>query len=180
MPALPDLRVAEENNQCHTHPENIPLRLPSGLPRTLWPANSLPEKEKRVRIAQAYDSLTELRRLLRITLGLWEYKYTQLGPSQRANTRARSMITRFNDKISRCVDRYRAARTALLVLDPNGDWSIQLLELKPEHVKGPGRGKEDASEGRRELSWIWMAKSDRNDIDKSNASEDEIGDCKSS
>jgi len=77
-----------------------------------------------MRIAQADDALAELRKLLRITMGLWSYKNTQIGPSQHASTRARSMIGRFRDKINRAADRYRAAYSALKELDPGGDWMI--------------------------------------------------------
>jgi hypothetical protein len=76
-------------------------------------------------------------------MGLWQYKYAQVGPGQRANTRARTMINRFRDKINRCANRYRAARAALLKLDPNGDWTARLLELKPSDVRGPGREDDD-------------------------------------
>jgi len=170
---------------CEHHavnPESIPLCLPSGAPQQVKPSVDLAEKEKRLRLAQAHDSLTELRRLLWITVGLWEYKYSQLGPSQRANTRARSLISRFMEKINRVAERYRAARGALLILDPTGSWSRSLLELKQEHIKGPGRDKEDKSEGRREISWIWLASpsSDVSDNVDTNASEEEIGnsECK--
>ena len=53
------------------------------------------EKEVRLHVAQADDALAELRKLLRITMGLWDYKHTQLGPSQGAGTHARTMISRF-------------------------------------------------------------------------------------
>lgn len=156
MPTVAELRVVESD---HPTPESIALHLPSGMPTGTVIPGTLLEKEKRLRLAQVEDSLVELRRLLRVTMGLWDYKYHQLGPSQRANTRARTIITRFQDKVNHCAEHYRAARSALLTLDPGGAWSEHFLELKPEHVKGPGRSDDDVSEGRRELSWIWMAKS---------------------
>jgi hypothetical protein len=163
------------------HAERIPLFLPSGMPKHLWLSEDLVSKEIQLRIAQASDSLSELQCLLRVTLGLWEYKYTQLGPSQRAGTRARSLIQRFKGKVDRAAERYCAPRTALLLLDPTGSWSQQLLELKPQDIKGPGRGKDDKSEGRRELSWIWLATSGSSgpDMLDSDASEEEISDSES-
>ncbi|KAN0118878.1 hypothetical protein V8E52_004650 [Russula decolorans] len=101
------------------------------------------------------DSLSELRRLLRITMGLRDYKVKQIGPSQRAGTRARNLINRFKDKLSRCAERYRAARNALLALDPMGEWGKRLQELKNEHIRAPGRS-DGESEGFRQVSWIWM------------------------
>jgi hypothetical protein len=176
MAAVSELRSADDENEKYdTMAEIIPLRLPSAIPKSLWPSDDIANMEKRLRIAQANDALCDIRRLLRVCLGLWEYKYTQLGPSQRAGTRARTLIKRFQDKIDRAVETYRAARTALLVLDPGGLWSQNLLELKPADVKGPGR-KENESEGRRELSWIWMVNSGPDDL-SATLSEEEIGDC---
>jgi len=103
-------------------------------------------------------------------MGLWEYKYTQLGPSQRAGTQARSLISRFQDKINRCAERYRAARSALFVLEPGGSWLQKYLELKREHIRTPRRGDQEESEGRREISWIWMVRAN----DPDTASEEEI------
>jgi hypothetical protein len=53
-------------------------------------------------------------------------------------------------------DRYRAARKALSILDPSGDWQRRLLPLRPEDIRGPTRLDDDESEGRRELTWIWV------------------------
>ncbi|KAN0105342.1 hypothetical protein V8E52_011131 [Russula decolorans] len=138
-------------------PETMPLTLPSALPASLQ--NSGPFKlaqiELRFRLAHTEDSLSELRRLLRITMGLRDYKVKQIGPSQRAGTRARNLINRFKDKLSRCAERYRAARNALLALDPMGEWGKRLQELKNEHIRAPGRS-DGESEGFRQVSWIWM------------------------
>ena len=175
---MPELRGRQDVPEGETlHPESIPLHLPSSIQAGHGLSEDFVNIEKRLRVAQADDALVELRRLLRVVMGLWDYKFSQLGPSQRANTRARSMISRFQDKVQRCAERYRAARLALTRLDPTESWSERFLELKPEHVKGPGRGKDDESEGRRELSWIWMVKANSWDVDVG-ASEEEIGDSK--
>jgi hypothetical protein len=139
-----------------TLPESTHLNLPSALTPTLRASYifGLADTERCLRLAQAYDALDELRRQLRITMGLGHYKMTQVGASQRSSTRARNLIGRFKDKTSRCAERYRAAHSALLSLDPNGDWKNQLRVLKDEDIKGPGKG-EDEAEGTRELSWIW-------------------------
>jgi hypothetical protein len=179
MPTSPALQENKTDDGHAAQAENITLYLPSGMPKHLLLPEDLVKKEVRLRIAQASDSLSELRRLLRITLGLWEYKYTQLGPSQHASTRARSLISRFNDKVDKAAEKYRTARTALLVLDPRGSWSQQFLELKKEDVKGPNRGKDDKSEGRRELSWIWLMPSSGFDDIGANATEEEMGDSES-
>ena len=154
MPAVSELRLGDSDV---SPAEAIPLYLPSAIPPNLGLLDTLKDKERRLRLAQIQDTLLELRRLLRITLGLWDYKFQQVGYGQRANTRTRSLLARFQEKVNRCAERYRATRAALLVLDVNGSWLDQFLELRPEHVKAPRRGDDDESEGRRELSWIWMA-----------------------
>jgi hypothetical protein len=187
MPSVNQLPEASYPiSQSVEKPESIPLLLPSSIPPSHWPAGSLANKEKRLRIAQADDALADLRRLLRITMGLWDYKTTQIGSGQKVNTRTSSIIGRFRDKINRCTERYRAARDALLKLDPCGDWMTRLRVLEPTDVRAPIR-EEDWSqkefkhvrerEGKRELSWIWMVQSgeERMEGDTSQASEEEIG-----
>ena len=134
----------------------MPLRLPSTLPTSLQ--QSLPFKlariELRFRLAQAEDSLSELRRLLRLTMNLRNYKSKQIGPSQRAGTRARSLVNRFQAKVDQSAERYRVAYNALLTLDPKGEWQKSLRQLKDEDVRAPGR-RDEESEGYREVPWIW-------------------------
>ncbi|KAF7441031.1 hypothetical protein PC9H_001380 [Pleurotus ostreatus] len=136
-------------------PEKISLLLPSQVPATSE-LTSIRDKEMRIRLAQADDALMELRRLLRITAGLTEYKYTQVGFAQAANTRARSQINRFKDKVLLTAQRYRAAHQALLSLNPQGDWITRLRRLDDADIRWPGRNQDEA-EGTREISWIWRA-----------------------
>jgi hypothetical protein len=190
MPAVSQLHTRSHSSTTSTssdrfsRPELIPLYLPSSLPPTSHssPSDGLFETEKRLRVAQADDALAELRKLLRITMGLWDYKHTQLGPSQGAGTRARTMIGRFRDKVNRCADRYRAAHSALKILDPNGDWVHRLLELTAADVKPPRRDDKDdkdkekrVTEGQHILSWIWIVQRGDSAVE---ASEEEIGDSK--
>jgi hypothetical protein len=174
MPTL--YEVAPDNPSTTSAPsEKIPLRLPSSLPANL--RNSvclyrLPDIERRLRLAQAEDSLSDLRRQLRITMGLWQYKVRQVGPSQRCGTRARTLIDRFKLKTAQCAARYRAAYAALVALDPGGHWSTYLRELQDGDIKGPGKG-DDEAEGTRTLSWIWMVNR-MSDTTSQEMSEDDI------
>jgi hypothetical protein len=170
MPAVTELITHDEGS--NTHPEAIPLYLPSSVGTTVL--SSLVGQEIRLRTAQADDALCELRRLLRILQGLRDYKYTQLGPSQRAGTRAQSLIARFVGKIDRCAERYSAAWAALTTLDPEGSWTRRLRELKKTDVRTVGKGAADESEGHREISWIWRTKGDEG----TEASEEEMGEGK--
>ena len=158
--------------------ETTCLYLPSQCVKVVAVPKELTDTERRLRIAQAEDALAELRCLLRISSGLWRYKRTQVGPSQRAGTRAWSLITRFKDKIDRCANRYRAAHQALVELDPEGDWSKRLRKLKLEHVKGPCRDEDEKSEGRRELSWIWIGRPQSERDDPMTLDDKEFGESK--
>ena len=168
----------DDEDRFFERPEAIPLYLPSTLPSDL--ISTIPSKfveiEKCLRVSQADDSLNDLRRFLRITMGLWDYKHTHVGPSQRYGTRLHASVGTYREKVNRCASRYRAARDALSILDPGGTWSTRLQELKSTDIRPPIRdlekipkpkgtrgthnttGKDqEASEGRRALSWIWLA-----------------------
>jgi hypothetical protein len=174
MPALTEI-TEDSRKQTNTQPEAIPLWMPSSLPVSVRPticSSTLIDTERRIRLAQADDALCELRRLLRVTKGLWQYKIKQVGPSQRTSTRARALINRFKDKTSRCASRYRRAYSSLLTLDPDGDWKVRLRHLEDNDIKAPGKD-DDEAEGTRELSWIWLVQ--RNG-EASSAAEGEITD----
>jgi hypothetical protein len=156
MPEIAELRSS--NPEPTSQPEKCPMYMPSSVSITFRrSANDLTGKEARLRLAQANDALAELRRLLRITSGLRYYKWKQVGPSQRSTTRAYALIERFQAKINRTAERYRAARAALVQLDPLGSWISRLKELKAGDIKGPSRDDEGTGEGHHELSWIWLA-----------------------
>jgi hypothetical protein len=180
MPAVAQLGLSSDS---YNHPESIHLQLPSDLPKSSWStlAGGLVEKEKKMRIAQADDSLTELRKLLRISMGLSHFKYSQIGPSQRANTRAHTMMQRYQNKIHRCANRYRDAHSALVKLDPRSDCLVRLQPLEDQDIRRPGRcdDGEDEGEGVRELSWIWMVQKESFG-EVGNADDDEVNDSKCS
>jgi hypothetical protein len=67
MPAVAELRLGDSDA---LQAEATPLYLPSAIPPNLGLSDTLKDKERRLRLAQIQDTLLELRRLLRITLGL--------------------------------------------------------------------------------------------------------------
>jgi len=144
------------SNTADRPPEAAPLWLPLSLPSALH--ESCPFKlaniEFRFRLAQAEDALSELRRLLHITMGLRHYKDKQVGASQHAGTHTRTLISRFQDKVAQCAGRYRSARVALLSLDAKGEWQLRLQQLSTTDIQAPGHGDNEL-EGNQELSWIW-------------------------
>ncbi|KAH9885590.1 hypothetical protein C8Q73DRAFT_659447, partial [Cubamyces lactineus] len=141
--------------------EHIKLWLPSYLPSPLREQPSLAgltRKEARLRLAQLSDSLEDIRRFLRVLTGITEFKRLNVvGSGQRAGTRIRSLYGRFQVKLDRAAERYRAAYTALSALDPEGEWMARFKTLQKEDIRGPARDNTDSSEGRHQTSWIWLS-----------------------
>jgi hypothetical protein len=167
MPVISQLRQinstrtdALPTDQDSEKPESLQLWLPSSVPSGLREAgcvDGLLDKECRLRLAEADDALIALRRQLRITTGVFNYKKTHVsGTGQKSNTRARTLLSQLSAKTKLFADRYRAARKALSILDPNGEWQHRLLPLRAEDIRGPTRLDDDESEGRRQLTWIWL------------------------
>jgi hypothetical protein len=158
--------------ESQTEAVNVKLYLPSALPSKIHRNTCLPgleEKERLLRLGQADDSLSYLRDLLRSFVGLTTHRMLHVS-GQRPITRMQNILNRFNEKIQVCAERYRAARNALIALDPNGDWQKKYQPLLSTDIRGPGQMEHEIThygqvvdktknprlgEGRRELSWIW-------------------------
>lgn len=142
--------------------------------------------EIKLRKAAANDALSEVRRVRRNITKLWKYKKINVsGTGNRPNTRMLTLYNRLNVKVERAAEKYRRARAALVVLDPDGAWTTEFKELRKEDVRGPGKDAEDmalnnvletlkikdikkkpkiaraakkawTSNGRFEESWIWL------------------------
>ena len=151
----------DDNESLSVEPaEFIPLHLPSSLPqhlRQLPELASVLENERRLRVAQADDALAEIRRQRRIISGLWQFKKINVdGTGNRTCTRMRALYNRFTLRKRRYAECYRAARSALLLLDPNGDWQLRLRDLHDNDIRGPGKDDSGLGNGRYEPSWIWL------------------------
>ncbi|KAH8108919.1 hypothetical protein DFH11DRAFT_1516183, partial [Phellopilus nigrolimitatus] len=187
-PHDPSLTAASIDSVPIIDPFVPPLLLPSSLPisirQTLTPRLNLTAKETRLRAAQAEDALAELRRLLKIRATSIQFKKVNM-VGQRAQTRVRSVLTLFQDKIDRVANRYRAAQAALVSLGPEEkQWDKLFPMLNANDVRGPGKESDDAphhkkkkatanakeSEGRRVLSWIWTSET----ASKDDCSDDEL------
>jgi len=141
------------------HAESLPLHLPSSLPHTSWQSAdmlTIMDKEQHLRIAQADDALAEIRCHHRIVTGLYQFKKLNVsGTGNRPNTRMWALFTRFNHKITRYAEKYRAAYHALTCLNPNGDWRVRFQPLHANDIRGPGKDTNE-SHGCYEPSWIWL------------------------
>lgn len=148
---------ARHDEVALTSAVDIKLFLPSALPaeaRATLP-NDFVAKYRRLREAQAEDALVSLRRSIRRGALLVQHKQDHTtGPGVAANTRMQNAIANHNAKALLDAERYRAARAAMLAMDPTGGWQRRLKELNPEDIKPPLRAQGE-TEGRRELTWIW-------------------------
>ena len=142
--------------------EKIQLFLPSACPSSVLHSTSMESfvsKEAQLRIAQAHDALAYIKKLRRILVTVATFKHQNVsGTGGRANTRIRTLYDKFQGRIRLAATRYRAAYSALLILDPDGSWNTQLRVLLDDDIRGPGQDTdgEVLGEGRREHSWIWL------------------------
>ncbi len=139
--------------------ELLELFLPSDLSEELQNLPALRDfvsREGRMRIAQAEDSLSAMRRRLCVLSEVFKFKDKQLsGQGNRINTCARNLYARFRKKVDFSAARYRRARAALVRLDPRGSWRTNLLPLLETDVR-PMRSTDDTpGEGDFVLTWIW-------------------------
>ncbi|KAF7968821.1 hypothetical protein HWV62_29262 [Athelia sp. TMB] len=179
MPLASQLREATPSSMVPYAEDEI-LYLPSQLPseHLLSPTMaSLLEKERCLRIGQADDALHEIRRLLRISSTILEFKKGQHLASQRITTKTRQLIINYHAKIVGVAERYIAAYDALGKLDPGGEWTTTFKPLNTAvDLHLPRREEEDEGpENRRELSWIWLVPRSA-DAQRRAATADKVGD----
>ncbi|KDQ23709.1 hypothetical protein PLEOSDRAFT_1048587 [Pleurotus ostreatus PC15] len=112
--------------------ESCPLLLPSALTpeERLTCAPGLVQIEQELRDAQCRSALNELRTLLFIKARLVGYK-DRNARHQHANTRARILIERNEDRIKLQTQKYQAAWRALTNMSHDVGWP----QLKQEHIR---------------------------------------------
>lgn len=161
-------------------PHNIPLLLPSSAIAFSPCAPELLEQEWRLRYAQAFDALADLRGHLEVRSHLYKFK-DRFVRGQRANTRAQSIVKQADSKIDTDAQRYRAAYSALSALSPRlgkSDWQGHLRPLQAVDIRHVTEGEEGQSEGRRTMSWIWSASAFPTTVDASGEMCDSLQECK--
>lgn len=119
--------------------------------------SSLAVYEFRYRIAQAYETLTELRGLLLVRSQLMNSK-ARLSYGTKMSTRSQALIQNVSTKISSVADKYRHTYAAILALrslaGESASLSTAFRPLAINDVTGL-KSMEDGSEGYKSLSWIW-------------------------
>ena len=126
------------DDQLSSTPELIPLHLPSSIgseKRASVCVHGLAEIEDRLRFAQAFEALTDLR--CQLTKRTYAHRYRTANiSSQTYFTRFRELQDQTNSKIKAACSRYHVARSGLLHLRGQGDWEQKLQELHPEDIRG--------------------------------------------
>lgn len=161
MPAAISARNNEPHDMKVDEAYKIPLWLPSHF---AWLKTDvhlidhrLLELEWKLRTAQAYEALDQLRHHLQIRAHVFKFK-DHFVRGQGANTRARDSLSTIQATIDSNRDTYRTARSALV---PLGDalghscWEHKLPPLMDSDVRGISDGEDGQSEGKKQLSWIW-------------------------
>lgn len=123
--------------QPDEEPETFELWLPSALPETRRRAacyEGLPSIESRLRTAQCYDSLDDVRYVMRVKARMVQFK-NQNVRGQREGIRSRAVVDRVHEKAMTAVRRYRRSRQAKLTLDGPGEWEKSLRDLRDEDVR---------------------------------------------
>jgi hypothetical protein len=175
----PPSTVVDADELDETKPELWPLFLPSRLPQDNWSSyhKGVVETERSLRLAQVQDNLVDLRRLRRTLRSLRTYfKSNVIGEGQKTQTKSRTVESGVTIRIHRAVRRYRLAYSALLSLDPTGDWRKEYLELTDKDNRGPGKElhEEGVGDGRYTMSWIWGGSLGSETQDGTDRSEKEV------
>ncbi|KAG1768259.1 hypothetical protein EV702DRAFT_1253460 [Suillus placidus] len=165
MPSMASIRTARSSS---TNPSNeektyeIRLFLPSQLKEHAPDAicdKRLCQFEWKLRRAQVFDVLNDLRRHLLLHTHLYKFKNINIR-GQRANTRAAAVIGKVEHNVIEAGERYRHAWTGLNYLCgtlAKDGWQTIFPILESAHVHGMSEGEAGQSEGNRTLSWIWKA-----------------------
>lgn len=151
-------------------PEDANLWLPSALcGKSVVPSGRLVSTEWELRYAQAGDALEEIRQSLRMRGYMYSFKRDWIR-GQSANTRAQNALGRVEAKTAAAADKYCTAHTALSSLAPalgkiGWDNTFKVLDRNND-IRGMSAPRHGESEGRRQLSWIWLVEGVGDDADE--------------
>ncbi len=159
MPGVTTLIARPSHADESVLPQNLPLFLPSAACPEITVARTVLDQEWRLRQAQAYDALTDLRGHLEVRAYIYGYK-DQHVRGQREGLRSNDIVHGIEDKITTDKTRYRAAYSAMTTLAAalgKVDWRGTLQPLNDTDIRHVAAGDGSTSESRKEISWIWTA-----------------------
>ncbi|KAG1850130.1 hypothetical protein F4604DRAFT_1593059 [Suillus subluteus] len=150
-------------------PEDTNLWLPSALcSKSKAPNTRLLSTEWELRYAQAEDTLQEIRQSLCLCSYMYSFKRDWI-QGQSANTRVQNALGHVEAKAAAAAERYHAAHTALLSLAPvlgKVSWNHKFKVLGKDDVCRMSTPRHAESEGRRQMSWIWLVEGVGDDQDE--------------
>jgi hypothetical protein len=120
--------------------EKINLWLPSDIPRerrAVVCKQGVDRLEQRFRLAQLTDFLGDMCKFMRFYAILRSQYKGEFAKKSSNITRARDELTKYKNIFLGFARRYRESRSALLSLDPEGDWTKRFQELRSDQLKGP-------------------------------------------
>ncbi|KAG1879783.1 hypothetical protein F4604DRAFT_1679368 [Suillus subluteus] len=151
-------------------PEDANLWLPSALcSKSMVPNARLVSTEWELWYAQAGDALEEIQQSLRMCGYMYSFKWDWIR-GQSANTCMQNTLSHVEAKTAAAADKYCTAHTALSSLAPvvgkiGWDNTFKVLDRNND-VHGMSVPKHGESEGRRQLSWIWLVEGVGDDADE--------------
>ena len=163
MPGVLDGDPSDLGPSSRVKAESIKLWLPSQLDakeRDSICLGGIIKSEKELRFAHLEDTLDNLRQARRTRRGLLTFHTVQLsGEGTKIQTKSRAVMQTVQDRIDKYARRYRVTHSALLCLDPDGDWKNLYLPLAEADSRGPGKEPEEVprSDGQYAPSWIWYS-----------------------
>lgn len=130
--------AARSSSTSAIHIEDAKLFMPSELnliQREEYCREGVVAVENRLRYAEAFESLEDLRRLLRTRTYINRFKIKNI-TGQKDNTRARDKQSTLDASVKTSELRYNRARNALFALRGPGDWEKTLQVLQSSDVRG--------------------------------------------
>ena len=161
LPDEQDLATSDDPYEFdEMKPELWPLFLPSQLSQDNRSSShrGVTETEQILRLAQLKDGLVDLRRFRRsLRSHRMYFRSNVIGEGRKVQTKSRASESSVTTRINRTVRRYRLAFSALLSLDPTGEWCKEYLELMDKDNRGPGKELDElgVGDGHYTMSWIW-------------------------
>jgi hypothetical protein len=163
MPCVPLLRSRDESvatTELTYKPEDANLWLPSNVGSKAACSKRLQQYEWKLRIAQADDTLDEIRQCVRLRAAMLTYKQAWVR-GQGASTQAKNGLDRVEGRMDASIDRYMAARNALVSLAPllgETGWESDRQQLNKHDARVMGELRQGATLGTDRLSWIWTTR----------------------
>lgn len=151
------LAGAQGEEDCGRQTFEKPLWLPSQIKSQVSYDIRFAQIEWQLRVAQAYDAISSLRRTLYLRAHLQNFAKLSVR-GQAAITRSQNNINTVQARVDANAEMYRAAQAALQSLAAMTKNSLEMIKypvLNKEDIRELSEVESKTSEGRSTVSWIW-------------------------